>query len=136
MGNGNISNDEIYLRIWEKHQDGLNSRWNITILLTTASFYIFYISFKETLSVHSTIIRIVALIIFWYGYAFYKRYSNWSHHIRTYLKEMEGTASTIKIQSQWDISPWKKSKFFSNNRILLYFGITYSIIAILIICCI
>jgi hypothetical protein len=45
---GELSADEIYLRIWEKQQDWTSTRWNIAIFFFSVSFALFGLSFQDS----------------------------------------------------------------------------------------
>lgn len=126
--------DEIYLRIWEKQQDLVTSRWTVLIFFMSISFALFGLSFQNQKSEDlANAQRLTGLFIYFFSYFLYLRYTSWSRFLRDYLKQMELSGST-KIRlgtTALTTKPWSGlRRLFAINKLLLYFGIIYLIAVI------
>jgi hypothetical protein len=130
-----MSVDEIYLRIWDKQQEWTGTRWNIITIFLSVSFALFGLSFLgQNLSISSNVLRITGLVIYWFTYFLYHRYSDWTKFLRAYLEELEKTR-----QTQLDLhTRWKKTKqtpfrkWTSITKLLFYFGLFYLMAVVLL----
>lgn len=134
MQNG-MSVDEIYLRIWDKQQEWTETRWNIITIFLSISFALFGLSLQgQNLSISSNVQRITGLVIYWFTYFLYHRYSDWTNYLRSYLENLEKTK-----QTQLDLhTKWKKTKqtpfrkWTSITKLLSYVGSLYTIVVVLL----
>jgi hypothetical protein len=130
-----MSMDEIYLRIWERQQEWTGTRWNIITIFLSVSFALFGLSFQgQTLTVASKVQRITALVIYWFTYFLFRRYSDWSMFLRTYLKNLETTNQTqLDLHTRWKIekqTPFRK--WTSITKLVFYFGLLYTIAVVVL----
>ena len=128
-----LTADEIYLRIWEEQQESVTRRWNTISVFISVSFAIFGLSFQNQNISERLPQRIIAVAIYWFSYLLYHRYADWSGFLNSYLKELESAASTqINLQSRWAKHEKGSHKWSTVKSLLLYFGLLYTIAAILL----
>lgn len=123
--------DEIYLRIWEKQQDFMGSRWSVMTFFLSISFALFGLSIQGQASSSLPVIatqRFAGLLIYWFAFSLYVRYHNWSMFLRNLLEDLEGrTSEYLTLQTQWKKHETRFQRSTSTSRILLYFGIIYTV---------
>jgi hypothetical protein len=120
-------NDEIYLRIWEREQEHVRTRWTVTTFFLSVSFAIFGFSFQQNLALSSALaIRLASLIIYWFAYSLFMRFYDHTRFLRSYLKEME-TAQQTSLHLESRASMRRPYRGISTRRSLLFLGIVYTI---------
>lgn len=121
-------NDEIYLRIWEKEQEHVRTRWTVTTFFLSVSFAIFGFSFQQNLALSSALaIRLASLIIYWFAYFLFTRFYDYTRFLRAYLIEMETSQQTsLRLESRASTRP-RRGMNLSTSRSLLFLGIIYVI---------
>lgn len=130
-----MSMDEIYLRVWDRQQEWTGTRWNIITIFLSVSFALFGLSFQgQTLTIATKVQRITALVIYWFTYFLFRRYSDWSMYLRTYLEELEKTEQTqLTLHTEWKKTvqtPFRK--LTSITKLLFYFGLLYTIAVVVL----
>ncbi len=118
--------DEIYLRIWEKEQEHVRTRWTVTTFFLSVSFAIFGFSFQSNLSFSSALAtRLASVIIYWFAYYLFICFYDYTRFLRTYLIEMEKTQQTnLHLESRASTRPRRP---LSTNLSLLFFGMIYTL---------
>jgi hypothetical protein len=131
--NNEFNKDETYLKIWEIEQSFTERRWTVVTFFMSVSFAIFGLSLQVEKPIVPLIVpQLSAVAIYWFTYLLFLRFNDFTAFLRAYLQEMElANQTTINLQS--------KSKEFlnargkpSSTRLLLYFGIAYTIAGIAI----
>ncbi len=124
-----LDGDDVYLQIWQTEQDHVRTRWTVVTFFLGVSFAIFGFSFQNKLSGSQTIaIRIAGLFIYWFAYFLLLHFYEFTKFLRTYLLDMEKSGRTsLDIQSKADASRLDASKRLSTTRLLLLFGLIYTI---------
>jgi hypothetical protein len=126
--------DEIYLRIWEKQQEWTSTRWNITTFFLSISFALFGLSLQGSPGpLEGNIQRLAGLSIYWFAFLLFRRYDDWSKFLRAYLEELETTSSTrLKLHTRWKKSKSGLRKWTSISKLLIYFGMIYTVAVVLL----
>ena len=129
--------DELYLKIWEIEQQHSGKRWTITTFFLGISFAILGFSFQvEKVQVPLLPQYIASITSYWFAYILFVRLNDYTKFLRNYLSELE-TLDHVSIKVQAKTRAFmKKRRHLSTTKLLLYFGIMYTvgigIIAILI----
>ena len=141
MASSETSNST-YLEIWKIEQDHSRTRWTVTTFFLSISFLILGNSFDIQETSSATLLslslpdiqRIVGVLIFWFGYILFVQFNRYTAVLRNQLRKMEEeNLVTLSIQLDADNYMYSKVKaFFSAKYLLLYFGILYSIIVVVV----
>lgn len=131
---GDRSFDEVYLRIWEQQQGSVRQRWVVLTVFLGISFGLFGLSLQQpSTPIAGTLERVTAVVIYWFAYLIYLQYSAWSRFLRTYLGTLESSQSTsIMLQKEWNDYASGARKHLTVKRLLLYFGLVYTVAVILL----
>jgi hypothetical protein len=126
--------DEIYIEIWKIEQENGKTRWTVTSFFLSISFAILGFSFQADTVLSSHVQRIVGLILYWFGFFVFFQFSLYSKYLRGRLRQMEQDGGvSFDIQSEADKFMYKGIKApFPAQRLLLIFGILYTIGAIVL----
>ncbi len=128
--------DEIYMKIWKAEQQYISTRWNNVTFFIGISFAILGFSFQANLAPPEAFaIRISGLVLYWFAYAFYLHFYVYTHFLRSYLIDMETSGRTkhsIQGRAKTAINAGI-NKHLSTRKLLLYFGIFYSLGIILLV---
>lgn len=121
--------DGVYLKIWQTEQAHMRTRWTVVTFFLSISFAIFGFSFQNQLPRSEAVaIRISGLLIYWFAYILLLHFYAYSKFLRTYLVEMEKSGrTTLDIQSKADMLRVGFNKRLSTTRLLLLFGLIYSV---------
>lgn len=125
-----LSNEELYLKLWEREQEHTKTRWNVTTFFFSISFAIFGFSLQTKNPPVSPIIsHSVALAIYWFAFVLFWRFNSFTDCLREYLREME-VSGQVKINVQTRVNRAMKGQYgswLSTFNLMLYFGILYTI---------
>jgi hypothetical protein len=128
--------NEVYLKIWEQQQDSIKGRWNVITFFFTISFAIFGFSLQSqnlNPTIAGTFQRVAAIFIYWFAYLIYRQYSDWSGFLRKQLERLESDHHIlVPLQHEWQKYSKGISNWFSVKNLLLYFGLLYTLAAILL----
>ncbi len=125
--------DDLYIKIWEVEQRHVTTRWTVSTFFFSISFAIFGLSIqaeKSPLPLYVT--TLMAIAIYWFAYALYLRFNDYTDYLRSRLEEMEKDGlTTLDLQSK--VKPYldRKKKFHAIKLIRL-FGLMYTAAGILI----
>jgi hypothetical protein len=130
------NDDEVYLEIWKAEQQYIGTRWSNVTFFIGISFAILGFSFQNGL-VHAEAlaIRISGLLLYWFAYVLYLHFYMYTHFLRSYLTSMEAsgrTKHTIQSTALATINVGI-NKHLTTRKMLLYFGILYSLGVILLL---
>lgn len=125
--------DELYLKIWEADQRHTTTRWTVSTFFLSISFAIFGLSFQ----IDNTIIpRIVpqlgAVAIYWFTYTLFLRFNTFTRFLRNYLLEMETSEETNMDLQTKARSFLSARKSLTSTQLLLYFGVGYTAVCVLV----
>ena len=123
------SGDDQYLKIWEVEQRHEDHRWTITTFFFGISFGAASFSFQNDLSQSSVeALRIGAVLIYCFGFFFFRRLTVATRVLRDYLHEMEGAGETkLSIQSQYHAARSRnRLAKVSTGHILFGVGVLYA----------
>jgi len=128
--------NEVYLKIWGHQQESVKQRWSVITFFLTISFAIFGFSLQsQNLDppIAGTFQRIAAIVIYWFAYLIYRQYSDWSKFLRKQLEKIEAEHHVlVPLQSEWQRYSMGIRRFFFVKNLLLYFGILYTLSAVLL----
>lgn len=131
--------DGTYLKIWQIEQAHQRTRWTVVTFFMSISFAILGFSFQSTMARSEALaIRIAGLLIFWFAYVLLIQFYSFTKFLRNYLMEMEKTGrTTFDIQSKIALahisgSDSKRASWKSTARLILYFGLIYTLGVILL----
>ena len=125
--------DDLYFKIWEVEQRHVNTRWTVSTFFFSISFAIFGFSIQAEKSPLPLSITVsVAVAIYWFAYALYLRFNAYTDYLRSRLEEMEKDGvTTLDLQSK--AGPYlKQKKKLHAIKLLLVFGLLYTIAGVLI----
>jgi hypothetical protein len=122
------SGEELYLKIWEIEQTHSSKRWTIATFFLGISFAILGFSFTtETAQVPLLPQYLAAMISYWFGWLLFVRLNHYSQFLRDYLSQLEAVGAVpFKLQAETRAFMSKKG-IFSTTKLLLYFGVLYTI---------
>lgn len=125
-----LSNEELYLKLWEREQEHTKTRWNVTTFFFSISFAIFGFSLQtKNPPVPPIISHSVALAIYWFAFVLFWRFNSFTDCLQNYLREME-VSGQVNINVQTRANQAMKGqygKLLSTFSLMLYFGIIYSV---------
>jgi hypothetical protein len=123
------TSDEVYFEIWKIEQENGKTRWTITTFFLTVSFGILGISFQAGSPLVGNSQRIVALILYWFGFFVFFQFSLYSRYLRGRLRKMEADREvTFDIQSEVDKFMKEGIRAsFPVQQLLFVFGILYTV---------
>ena len=127
--------DDAYLKILQVDQEHSKSRWTLTTFFMSVSFAILGFSFQDKLAPSTSLaIRISGLLIYRFAYVMFQRFFDYNRVLRTYLLEMEKSGRTSSdIQGRTNVALRARSnKLASSGRLLLYFGLLYTVGVVLL----
>lgn len=111
-----LSNEELYLKIWEREQEHTKTRWNMTTFFFSISFAIFGFSLQTKNSPVSPIIsHSVALAIYWFAFVLFWRFNSFTNYLREYLRDME-VSGQVKIDVQTRASQAMKGQYGNQGK--------------------
>ena len=121
--------DGLYLKIWQTEQEHSRTRWTVVTFFLSISFAILGFSFQNRFSPSETLaIRISGLLIYWFTYMLLLHFYAYTRFLRAYLVEMEKSGrASLDIQSKADTSHLGVYKRLSTTRLMLLFGLIYTI---------
>jgi hypothetical protein len=128
--------DDLYIKIWEVEQRHVTTRWTVSTFFFGISFAIFGISIqaeKSPLPLYVT--TLVAIAIYWFSYALYLRFNDYTDYLRSRLQEMEEDGlTTLDLQSK--AAPYlEQKKKYHAIKLIKFFGVLYTIAGIVISVC-
>lgn len=128
--------DDLYIKIWEVEQRHVTTRWTVSTFFFSISFAIFGISIqaeKSPLPLYVT--TLVAVSIYWFAYALYLRFNDYTDYLRSRLVEMEEDGlTTLDLQSK--AAPYLEQKKKCHAvKLIKCFGILYTVAGIAISVC-
>jgi hypothetical protein len=127
--------DERYFKIWTAEQEHTKTRWTVSTFFFSVSFAIFGFSFQAQLSKPlANIARLSGLVIYWFAYLIFAQFNQFTRFLRNYLKELEDQRLTsLKLQTKSEeFMKSKNSRIISATRLLLYFGVLYGVVVIIL----
>lgn len=125
--------DDLYIKVWEMEQRQATTRWTVSTFFFSISFAIFGLSIQaENSPLPLYVTTSVAIAIYWFAYALYLRFNAFTEYLRSRLEEMERNGlTTLDLQSK--AGPYlKRKKRLQAVKLLLVFGVLYTIAGILI----
>jgi hypothetical protein len=125
--------DELYIKIWEAEQRHVTTRWTVSTFFFSISFAVFGLSIQaEKSTVPLYITTLVAIAIYWFAYALYLRFNEYTDYLRSRLEEMERDGlTTLDLQSK--VKPYfERNKKLHAIKLLRLFGWLYTAAGILI----
>jgi hypothetical protein len=135
--------DDAYFQIWKIEQDHSRIRWTVTTFFLSISFAVLGLSFDIKDSQSGVTIlglslpdaqRVIGLLIYWFGYILFVQFNRYTIFLRDRLKSME-KQKMVSYSFQTDAREFIYSRFraaFSATWLLLYFGLVYSAIVVVI----
>ncbi len=128
--------DDLYIKIWEVEQRHVTTRWTVSTFFFSISFAIFGLAIqaeKSPLPLYVT--TSVAIAIYWFAYALYLRFNDYTDYLRSRLEEMEENGlTTLDLQSK--AAPYlEQKKKYHAVKLIKFFGILYTIAGIVISVC-
>jgi hypothetical protein len=132
---GTSTQDEVYLRIWQMEQEHGRHRWTLTTFFIGISFAILGFSFQGKLSPTAIIaFRLCGLLVYWFACLLFLQLYAYGKFLRMRLREMETSGhTTLDLQGQAEKALrsglWKR---LSATRLLLYFGVLYAAVIVLL----
>jgi hypothetical protein len=125
---GEMSGDSLYLEIWRYEQKFLMTRWTVATFFMSVSFAVFGFSFQENFPLHSAfVIRIFAVLIYWFAYILYRLFYQYTKSLRRYLIAMEkGKRTGLDMQSKIGRDPDRR-RSLSTNGLLAGFGLVFTL---------
>jgi hypothetical protein len=128
--------DDLYIKIWEVEQRHVTTRWTVSTFFFSISFAIFGLAIqaeKSPLPLYVT--TLVAVAIYWFAYALYLRFNDYTDYLRSRLIEMEDNGqTTLDLQSK--AAPYLEQKKKSHAiKLIRVFGILYTFAGIIISIC-
>lgn len=128
-----ISGDELYLKVWEADQRHTTTRWTVSTFFLSVSFAIFGLSFQiEKFVVPRIVPQLGAVAIYWFTYMLFLRFNTYTRFLRGYLAKMESDNRTkLDIQSK-ATSYLNENKSATSTELLLYFGIGYTVVCLIV----
>lgn len=128
--------DDLYIKIWEVEQRHVTTRWTVSTFFFSISFAIFGLAIqadKSPLPLYVT--TLVAIAIYWFSYALYLRFNDYTDYLRSRLEEMEENGlTTLDLQSKAGLYLDQKKKYHA-VKLIKFFGALYTIAAIVISIC-
>lgn len=128
--------DDLYIKIWEVEQRHVTTRWAVSTFFFSISFAIFGLAIqadKSPLPLYVT--TLVAIAIYWFSYALYLRFNDYTDYLRSRLEEMEENGlTTLDLQSKAGLYLDQKKKYHA-VKLIKFFGVLYTIAAIVISVC-
>ncbi len=128
--------DDLYIKIWEVEQRHVTTRWTVSTFFFSISFAIFGLAIqadKSPLPLYVT--TLVAIAIYWFSYALYLRFNDYTDYLRSRLEEMEENGlTTLDLQSKAGLYLDQKKKYHA-VKLIKFFGVLYTIAAIVISVC-
>ena len=125
--------DEAYFKIWDIEQRHTSTRWTLLTFFFSVSFAIFGVSMKSDSSLLPLYVTmLIAVAIYWFTYALFLRFNDFTTYLRSRIKEMEDQG-LVSLDLQTKIGPYMdERKRISATRLILLFGILYTIAGIAI----
>ncbi len=126
--------NDLYLRVWEWSSEHGRIRWTVATFFIGISFAIFGFSFRAEVKQPLLLAqRFTAIGIYWFAYALFMRFHKYTSFLRKYLRELEEQGKTdYNLQTKIDEEMEPGRKWKSSERLLLYFGLIYTVGMILI----
>jgi len=126
--------NELYMRVWEWSSEHGRIRWTVVTFFMSVSFAIFGFSLhagvKESLLIAQ---RAMAIAVYWFAYLVFMRFHKYTSFLRQYLREMEEQGKTdYDLQSKINGEMRPGAKWKSSEKLLLYFGLIYTIGAVFV----
>ncbi|MBC8506320.1 MAG: hypothetical protein ISR58_13210 [Anaerolineales bacterium] len=125
--------DDLYIKVWEMEQRHVTTRWTVSTFFFSISFAIFGLSIQvENSPLPLYVTTSVAIAIYWFAYALYLRFNDFTEYLRSRLEEMERNGlTTVDLQSK--AGPYlKRKKRLHAIKLLLVFGVLYTFAGVLI----
>lgn len=122
--------EERYFKIWAAEIEHTKTRWTVSTFFFSVSFAIFGFSFQAQLSKPlPSIARISGLVIYWFAYLIFSRFNQYTIFLREYLKELEEEELvSLRLQTRFmQLKKYKSKKRMSATKLLIYFGIFYTV---------
>lgn len=125
--------NELYLKIWEADQRHSTARWTVATFFLSVSFAIFGLSFQIDQGVIPRIVpQLGAVAIYWFTFLLFLRFNSYTRFLRDYLAGLEAERRTnLDIQSK-ATAYLEQDKSPSSTQLLLYFGIGYTVVCVLV----
>lgn len=128
--------DNLYIKIWEVEQRHVTTRWTVSTFFFSISFAIFGLAIqaeKSPLPLYVT--TLVAVSIYWFAYALYLRFNDYTDYLRSRLMEMEEDGvTTLDLQSK--AGPYLEQKNKKHAvKLIKWFGILYTFAGLVISVC-
>lgn len=134
--------DDTYLQIWKIEQEHSRTRWTVTTFFLSISFAILGLSFDSRDNLTSLwninmpdLQRIIGLFVYWFGYSLFAQFNRYSNFLRKRLRDME-EKKQVSFSLQTEAKSFMYSKFhsaFSASWLLIYFGVLYTIVVLLLL---
>lgn len=127
--------DEWYFTIWKAEQEHSKIRWTVSTFFFSASFAIFGFSFQADLSTTlANLARLSGLVIYWFAFIMFLQFRQYTKFLRAYLRALENYKKTsLDVQIQTHLySESSSKKLLSATKLLIYFGIIYAIIVLVL----
>lgn len=120
--------DNLYLKIWEIEQAHSSKRWTITTFFLGISFAVLGFSFTtEKVGLLVLPQYLAAVISYWFAYMIFVRLNDYTRFLRDYLSGFESSgAVSFRLQAN-SRTYMSKRQQFSTTKLLLYFGIIYTV---------
>src|SRR5947209_11386600 len=123
------TDDDIYVKIMQAEQEHTRTRWTVATFFMSVSFAILGFSFQSQLVAPKPIImRISALLIYWFAYLLFLRFRPYGGFLSGYLKEMEQskrTTITIRGKEADRIARDAIYRLVTSTLLLFLFGLIY-----------
>ncbi len=125
--------EDLYLKLCDLEQKHAASRWTVTTFFLSVSFAIFGISLGAKDSVVPIAVpQAIAVAIYWFTYILFLRFHAYGKFLRSRIRRWEDEGWTT-LGLQTGAAEFMAGKVgLSSGRLLLIFGILYTIAAIAI----
>lgn len=134
--------DDTYFQIWKIEQEHSRTRWTVTTFFLSISFAILGLSFDSRDNLTSLwninmpdLQWIIGLFVYWFGYSLFAQFNRYSNFLRKRLRDME-EKKQVSFSLQTEAKSFMYSKFhsaFSASWLLIYFGVLYTIVVLLLL---
>jgi hypothetical protein len=138
-----LPQDDTYLQIWKIEQEHSRTRWTVTTFFLSISFAVLGLSFDPNrgpvnislfgLSMPN-VQRLIGVLIYWFGLALFLQFNRYTNFLRSRLHDME-KQKLVSFTFQSDARAFMYSKTraaFSAKWLMIYFGILYTALVILL----